>query len=175
MTHAGVVGLDLSLRGTAAAYLPPDWVPGDWSTVRTMTVGYEGGDEEKNNMRLADISDAVCGFVEDSRARNVGIESYAFKAQGNRLLQVAELVGAVRAKLMAKLGASAVTVQQATLRKFFLGTKLPRGKGAVPMAVHKALKELGCPWEGSDEGDAVLVANYLRTELGMPGLTLATG
>jgi Holliday junction resolvasome RuvABC endonuclease subunit len=170
---SGVVGLDLSLHGAAAAYLPPDWEPGDWATVQTKFIGYEGGDEDRNNQRLVDIVVPLTMFVARLKAKHVAIESYALSKKMGRAFALGEIGGAMRFNLAQQLGISAVTVNQMSLRSFFLGAKLPRGKGAVPKAVHAALKSLGVPWENADEADAMLAASYHRTSLGMTGLTLA--
>jgi hypothetical protein len=173
----GIVGLDLSTRGTAAVYLPPDWTPGDWN-VPEMFVGYEGGDHEKDVARLHDIAVAVERFVQKvwneqhAGETRVFVEDYAY-GEKHRGMTIGELGGAVKSRLYGSLSLVAVPVHQRTLRNLFLhgGPPVPKGKGGMALAIAAGWKNLGGrPWKDSDRCDALLVASYGRTEFGMPGL-----
>jgi hypothetical protein len=166
-THGlGVVGLDLSTRGTAGVYLPPDWVPGDWD-VPSFRIGYEAGKEDhtKHAERLHDIAVAAAQFVKAVRARHVYAEDAIPAMTGSKPLT--ELAGAVKAEVWRTCGIGVVPVNQSTARKYLMG-KLPQ-KDRV-LIVHQALKRLGCPWEDSDRGDALVIGSYGRTEHGLAGL-----
>jgi len=162
----GVVGLDLSTRGTAGVYLPPGWVPGDWD-VPTFRIGYEAkkGDHAKHAARLHDIAVATAHFVKKVGTPHVFVEDAIPAMSGSKPLT--ELAGAVKARVWETCGLGCVPVNQSTARKLLLG-KLPQ-KDRV-LAVHGFLKQCGCPWEDSDRGDALVIASWGRTELGMTGL-----
>jgi hypothetical protein len=180
---ASVIGLDLSLRGTAAVCLHALWRPGDWpADDLTMRLGYNappGGDPERAAARLHDIAHAVQRFHARCAGRfgevAVYVEDYAFGST-HRGMALGELGGAVKAS-MYRAGVVVVPLSQSTARRFFLnGQKVPRGKGGMATALAGAFAALPSspPWEDSDRRDAFLVANLARTELGMAGL-LARG
>jgi hypothetical protein len=169
MPAAGVVGIDLSLRRTAAVYLPGDWVPGEWTGIRWVTAGYElsGADPEEVAARLMAIAREVVDFVRGVGAGHVFVEDYAYGMAGKSraVIGLAELGGAVKVKLL-ESAVVARPANMASARKLFLG-KLPTGKGAAQAAVQAALKQMGSPFVGSDAGDAMVVANAGRSLLGM--------
>lgn len=168
-----VVGIDPSLRATAAVLLAPTWRPGDW----TMPVERAGYDLQRATpLQLAErlhvIAERMVSFVRVHRATHVFIEDYAFGMAGssNAITLLAELGGGIKVELFGQLGLAAVPVNQSTVRKYFLGKLPPKDRAA---AVHTALRRVGAPWATSDPGDAFLVASFGRSELGLPGMTLA--
>jgi hypothetical protein len=172
-----VVGLDLSARGTAGVYIPGDWAWPAWHQLETFRVGYPAGQMAhlRRVERLADIAAACAKFVAASRAQRVFVEDYAGGLAGNSGNTLAEIGGAVKARLWSELGVCAVPVGQSTVRRFFLnGIKVPKGKGQMNVALARECAALGMPWDDTDRRDAMLVASYGRTEMGLPGL-LARG
>jgi hypothetical protein len=166
-----VIGIDLSLRRTAAVHLPADWIPGTWDGVQSMVSeqeGVEGRDPEAHAYRLHAIAERLATFIGVCKVKHVYCEDHAYGLAGRGGVTLAELAGAVKGRLFAR-GVVVIPVNMMTARKLLLG-KLPR-KGAAT-AVQDALKQMGSPFEGSDEGDAWTVANWGRTELGMAGVTL---
>lgn len=193
----GVVGLDLSLRRAAACWVPPDWSVGDWGALRFCVAGCEvkGRDPEAVADRLVTVSAAMVDFistvwptgpktflVHDRPAQvpvpAIYVEDYGFGAQ-NAGMWLAELAGAVKCEVRRRWkqhGAVVVPVNQNTARKTFFGdNKLPQGKGAVPAAISTALRRIGFPHEGSDEGDAAIIAWHGRSLHGMPAVVMPTG
>lgn len=151
--------------------------------VRSVSVGYplpKGIDHAARIQRIFHIarelaewigpSDNVVlgklGFDVDACTR-VYVEDYAYGSI-HRGMDLGELGGAVKVALF-QLGHVVVPVNQSTARKYLLG-KLPQKDRGSAVAV--ALKDWGADFPNSDEGDAFVVANYARTEHGLPGLTL---
>ena len=171
--RVGVVGLDLSLRNAAAVYIPPEWEPGDWH-VPYIVVHHESvpADDHRGRVeRSIDIAEKLAQWVSHTTPRTrVFVEDYAYGAGQARAHEVAETIGLVKAQLF-RLSPDclAIPLNQSTVRKYLLGKLPKKDRGA---AVAAALKKAGAPWEQSDIGDAFVVANYGRTEVGLPGLVL---
>jgi hypothetical protein len=168
MTRIGVVGLDLSLRCSAAVYVPPRWTFGRWSVLRSQTFVCRA--DEKGPQRLAYIAEGIAMFVRRWGDCAVFVEDYAYgmMAGSASMLQLAELGGAVKARLYTDCKVTARPMNQSTARKLFLG-KLPQKDRA--MLTHRAIKALGTCFKTADEGDAWVVANAGRSELGMQAVT----
>lgn len=168
-----VLGLDLSLSGSAAVLLPERWRPGSWD-FPTERVGHRlprDASPEELADRLVDIVGALVFFARRYAAAHVFLEGGSYGQQG---LALEGLKGAVRFALRAELGLAARSVAPVTARKYLLGGgKLPRGKGVVQALVHQRLRDAGAAWGPSDYGDAFVVASFGRTEIGLPGLVLA--
>jgi hypothetical protein len=180
MILRGVVGLDLSLRSTAACYLPPSWSPAaPRFGIQFGTFGskVERGDFEGRARRLAEIAEGVGDFVgtifarRPSRDLAVAVEEYAYAAGAKSGVMLGELGGAVKAELWRRFGVAAFPMATSRARIYLLG-KLPRGKGTQGPAVQAAAARLGLAFPTSDPVDAFVVANAMRAELGMPGCTL---
>jgi len=174
----GVVGLDLSLRSTAACFLPHDWSPAEPRRgVRFDTFGSEvaRGDHERQAARLVEVSVGVVDFVmgcSGPKFPAVAIEQYSFARSAKSGVMLGELGGAVKAELWRRVGVAAYPMATSRARIYLLG-KLPRGKGTQGPAVQAAAARLGLEFPTSDPVDAWVVANAMRAELGMPGCTLA--
>lgn len=173
----GVVGFDLSLRRSAAVYLPPRWEPGTWGGVRWTTCGRDvaGRDPEKVADRLVEIVDELSKFVGKNLGAMPGqrifVEDYAFSRVASSVTGLAELHGAVKFAF-AEIGLVVVPVGQMTARKLLLGKLPPKDRA---QAVHNVIQRMKPPWgEGSDEGDAFTVANAARSQLGMAAVSLAS-
>jgi Holliday junction resolvasome RuvABC endonuclease subunit len=168
-----ILGLDLSLRAAAGAVLRPDWQPGDWD-IPTHVAGYPieaaNRSPEASAQRLWFIAEELLAFAKEHNVTSVFVEDAAYGLAGRSGVVLAELAGAVKYAFRARLKLVVVPVNASTVRKYFLG-KLPRKNHAA--AVYDALTSIGCPLKTSDEKDAFAVANYGRTELGLPGITVA--
>lgn len=172
--NVGVVGLDLSLRGAAAVYVPSSWEGvRHWGAIERMTIGYEGGDDERKAARLHDIAESITQFVSCNRARYVYVEDYAYGLGAKSGMKLAELGGAVKARLYERSNVVAVPLNVTTARCYLLG-KIPRGKGAAVKRLAEVMRDMDLPstWT-ADERDAWVIANAARAELGMVGITLA--
>jgi Holliday junction resolvasome RuvABC endonuclease subunit len=163
-----VVGLDLSLRCSAAVFLPASWSPREPAEgLRWTTVGAEvaKGDHAGQSARLHKIGRELVDFVRTTGARDVFVEGAAFNQSAFAGVQLGELAGAVKYALFDDDRIVVVPVNMQRARKLFIGgEKLPKGSASI---VAKLVLEMGFPWETSDPGDALCVANYGRGELGM--------
>ena len=170
------VGLDLSLTGPAAAFIPGGWEIGDWRDLEVAAwqppVPEDPNDLNALYWRLAWIRDRVCEFVDRKAVPVVAIESYAFAARSSSVTKLAELGGVVRVALWER-GIVARSITASSARKLLLG-KLPRKDAKT--ATHAALYGAGCPkaWSG-DVLDAIAIANLMLSDQGAPALTLAGG
>ncbi|MCK9358022.1 MAG: hypothetical protein M0R22_12900 [Dehalococcoidia bacterium] len=173
----GVVGLDLSLTGAAACYLPPDW---DYTmaTMRTKLVGYQltGAITPLERIaRIDHIATSMKVFIRSIRQTDpyvkVYVEGYAFSARSSAVTKLAELGGAMRYALWTTFGIAVEEMVASRARVYLLG-KLPRGKGTQKPAIVAALNSFGFEFGSLDEADAFVVANAARAELGMAGITL---
>lgn len=168
-----ILGMDLSLRSTGAVVLPAGWAPGpNMFDVPSSNHGYElkNPTHQDRLVRNATIVRGLLAFAREHKVTHAFVEDHAYGLSGQQGVVLAELTGAVKVVFLRMLGLGVVPLNQSIVRKYFLG-KLPRDGRAI--ATHRALRDIGCPWEDSDRGDAYLVANFGRTELGLPGLTMA--
>lgn len=166
-----VFGFDLSLTRTAAVWIPGAWVPGKWKFLRVMTCGgpIEGQSPRRRAERLSEIVEQLRSFVGwpvQSDAR-VFCEDHAYGLSARSGMATAELHGAVKSGLYPKV---VEPINVSTARSLFLG-KQPKGVKRQ-VAVVQALKKAGWPYVGSDEGDALLVANAGRHLIGLPALAI---
>ena len=166
-----VIGLDLSLTRSAMVMIPHDWELGDWAALDFAISGYalEGKDPKQSAQRLARIANEVVGFVRFHDCLHVFQEDLVGGLAVQRGLMLAELAGAVKALLWIELEIASRPVNQSTARKLLLGRLSQKARG---VAVADHFRALGVPWEGSDEGDALCIANLGRSLLGMPCMTM---
>ena len=165
-----VLGLDLSLRCSAAVVIPPYWRTG-WKSLTTMTVGKElkaDATESDRLDRIVFIMERIGEFALKHGVTHAFVEQYAFSQGTSHAHALGELGGLVKVRLhLAHIGVATVVASQA--RKFLFG-KMP-AKGAKKVAVAQ-LKTMGAEFDTEDEYDAFVVANYGRSELGMTALAL---
>jgi hypothetical protein len=167
-----ILGLDTSLRQSAAVALPLDWTVGDWSAVRSMVVGRslkKDASEHDKIERLAYLAHELVDFAVKVGATHAFVEDYSY-SRANQAHQLGELGGVVRVRLR-DAGVSVHVVPLASARKLLLG-KVPRSDAKV--AVFSALRAVGWSVSTLDEADAFACANYALTEFGGVGLSLAT-
>lgn len=169
-----VLGLDLSLRASAFVLLPAtprvSFAACDWGIAGvTLT---QHADEAERDERCAHIGRELVRFLGGRKLAGAFVEGYAF-GNAQRAHQLGELRGVVRFMLVDAGYEAPIPISSSAARKFFFG--------AVPKAPKKALKGLileavngagGTTIESDDVADALLIANYGRTSLDLPGITL---
>jgi Holliday junction resolvasome RuvABC endonuclease subunit len=164
-----ILGLDMSLRGTAMVVLPSTWEPGNWNTLATyrriQTVGLD-------LMETMDrIIHAIIQCVEDEQVQHVFIEQHAFIGFQKGALPRVELVGAVKFILHQDYGLKTQPIIASQARKLIFG-KLPRMKRPIlKKYIIEQMTKMGAPFaENDDLCDALVIANYGLSELGLPCL-----
>jgi len=175
-----VLGIDPSLTRTAAVLIPPEWVLGDWASLRYASfvepmprrdsfaepLAYEKFRIE----RMARIAERVAEFVLKTPGVVRGfIEGYGYTMGGAGAHSLAEFGGILRYWLVLRCGLVVEPVQEASARKLLLG-KLP--KKDRKLAVQLAYGKAGAPFN-SDEADAMTVASWGMSEIGLTALSLA--
>jgi hypothetical protein len=173
--NGSVVGLDLSLTGTACVSIPLAWTQ-DLSEVRTKRLGYKLKNDAtptEKIERMITIADGVIEFCTLVQARHVYLEDHAFGAGGANANQTIEMTGIVKGWLRDQWGVTAIPVHASSARKTLLQHVLsPRGqpKGWVKKWVANNVRRLGGPileWT-EDEIDAFVIANHaLMIQRGM--------
>lgn len=179
-----MLGVDASLTRTAAALLPPHWLLGDWSSVRTMSYPTKPPDrkalsvleyEDARCARIESIAGAVGDFLDQLRVEPGGgrvagfVENYGFNAGGAGAHQLPELGMAIRLELRRRHGVTLYPVAEAMVRKQLLGV-IPRGTDRK-LAVQLAFGAAGARFN-SDECDAVAIACFGLSEVGATALYL---
>jgi hypothetical protein len=172
-----VVGLDLSLRASAAVWLPRGWAPGDWGRIAAETFDAEA-EGEVGSRRICLITWAVRGFVEEVWRRDpsafprVAMEQYAFSRNGAHASEIRELGGAVKFTMREKHRAPVESIVASSARKTLLGP-LPRmSRKEWKAHLKHELARMGCPLDDEDQRDALVVANRLRHDLGLSCLSV---
>jgi len=158
-----LLGLDLSLRASAAVAVPLDW-DGDWSRVRSCIAGEnlrKHASDAERARRTETIAARLVGFARTAGATHAFVEGYAY-GLGTAAHALGELGGVVRLELV-RAGLVLHTVPMNTARKLLLG-RCPREGAKV--AVAEALRAAGGRLETLDEYDAMAVANWGLSELG---------
>lgn len=165
-----IIGLDLSLRSTAACWIPPGW-EGDINAVIMTSVGQELTKEATNEQRIERIlaiADHLVAFYLKFGADAVYIEEYAFAAISSRATELHELGGVVKLKLFEVCGFAPQPVTASTCRKTLL-QKLPKkDQKQFTEDNVRSLRGDALYWNG-DMIDAFCVANHgLKVEGGIP-------
>ncbi len=167
-----IMGLDLSLTSSAAVVIPNDWKGFAFKSLPTVTEGEKltrEATEEQRLERLYNINYAITHFVRIHCVTHVFVEQYAFRQGASQAHAIGELGGLVKSTLYnMRLPIRTVVASQA--RKFMFG-KIP-AKDAK-MYVQQRLVQMGAIFTTEDEGDALVVANYGRSELDLPALSMA--
>lgn len=180
-----VVGLDLSIRSAGVAVLFPEWSPGEWENARFRTFGNDDPCVHDTE-RFEETATRVAGFVADvvegdallgERPVAVFVEHYAFDAvrwsTPVTLARLAELGGLVKYLVWQWVGVHARPVTQGEWRKLLLGFARMRNVDVKAVAQER-LRSAGAPCATGDELDALGVALFGRSELGLPTITFAS-
>lgn len=161
-----VIGLDLSLRASAAVALPVNWSDGlRWPSVRSETFGHglpKDATEADRCARLRGIADRVLKFVAEQPVRTVWLEEMAFSQRGAMAREIAGLTWLVKVALH-EAGYRVRTVPASQARRVFLGHARRGAKADVQQALHS----IGAPFAASDDCcDAFVIANFGASEAG---------
>lgn len=154
------IGLDLSLRASAACAIPLDWGQ-RLDRVVTEIFGSDlkaDAKEEERLRRIDEIATGVSRFIRSvSTAPKIFLESYAFAQSGSHAREVAELTGLVKWSLWKEWGEAPTPIVASRARKILL-QKLPRKD--VKSFVHRNVKRIpGADGWTNDEADSFTIAN----------------
>ena len=164
MNQQIIIGLDLSLRGSAACRIPITWKQ-QISVPWVMTIGEKltaDANEEARVSRLSNISNDLIEFCWkhfqgiSHKHRHIFLEDYAFAATGAHVRSIAELTGVVKWRLYEEFSIVVQVVAASRARKVLL-QHLPRKD--VKAYVTNNVRRLGVTWN-DDEIDAFVIANY---------------
>lgn len=167
-----VVGLDLSLTGSAACALPCPW-DGEIAGARQMPMaGYKlkaDASQTELRERIIAIRDQILAFCKHVQAKHIMIENYAFSASG-KITMLAELAGNVKMDLWENWGVSVEPIHASSARKILL-QKLPQKDSKLFTSVN--VRKLGGQTAGwtVDQIDAFCVANACLSRLGAVALS----
>lgn len=164
-----IIGMDLSLKRSAAVRIPLDWTPGE-DSLGWFRVEEPASRSEHRIAHVARIADALAQHVLAISTGwgpvTVFVEGYAFGAPTNREV-LAELGGVVRFAIWNLRRPSIVLAEDVPPTS---ARKLLLGKGnATKIDVYQAVLRMlgtGSDWLTTDEADAFAVANYGLSELG---------
>lgn len=172
----GTIGLDLSLTGSAACWLPWGW-EGDTGAVRHATWGYPLTKEatlEEQVDRMIHIAEGVTAWCREHPHRNVYVENYAFSQASTSATTLRELGGIVKAEFRRRLGKVPIPVTASSARKTLL-QRLPKAK--LKQFTEDNVRKLGgeALYWNADVVDALVCANHgVMLEGGVPLSFLGT-
>lgn len=157
----GVIGLDLSLTGSAACFIPWGW-EGDTRQLQTGKWGYpltKDATPEDHVDRMIHIAEEVVDWCLLRQHSLVAVENYAFSQASTSATTLRELGGIVKREFRKRLGRVPSPVVASSARKTLL-MKLPKAnqKKFVEENVRR-LKGEALYWTG-DEVDAFVVCNH---------------
>lgn len=172
-----VLGLDLSLKRSAAVLIPAGWELGAWGALAVESWPTDdpppGMSPERQQVerteRIDYVSQRVLAFVTRHRPTHLFLEDYGFSRHSSSVTALGELRGVVRRDLLRGFGKVPLPVPVSAVRRVFFGGALPRSDAKV--YVQQALYGAGAPFGNDDECDAYAVAAYGASELGLPVLT----
>ena len=166
-----VMGLDLSLRGSAMVVLESDWTPGTWKRTRAerfTMAGLLAGDE-----RVAAIVEGIHNNI--GEVGHAFVEQHAFSAGLlSHAMARAELVGAVKRELFRQYRITVVPVVASSARKTLFGKQPRMSRKEWKRFIWAQLDEMGAPFEDEDTRDAFVIANAGWMQLGRRGLLSPT-
>ena len=163
---SGILGLDLSLTSSGLCYIPDEWVPGDWDSLVTASVGLAKKQADTID-RLIYIRDSILYFADSFHVSHVFIENYAF---GKRFQahQLGELGGVVRVGFVEKWGMYPVALSCLHARGWLFGKIARKDMKKIVVA---GMKSAGFIRKTTDEVDAWVVANFGLSTLGKASVT----
>jgi Holliday junction resolvasome RuvABC endonuclease subunit len=163
-----VIGLDISLNGSAGVMLLPHWEPGAWAS-GLVTATFAPPKNVTGAERLMIVAAKIVGWVRAVKEPQVYIEDYAFAARVTSARAVAELVGCVKRDLWCE-SVEVKPIAMNTARKLLLGRVPTKKKSGIAVKdyVNHALSRMGAQFPTMDEGDAFVIANCGRSLLGLP-------
>lgn len=176
----GSIGLDLSLRSSAACFIAEGWkgdmregkgivVGGPWGR-EAMEADSASGVEEDKAERMSEIAEAIRVFVARfDHGGEIAIEGHAFglahRANGSLLM---ELAGAVKVHLFRELNVVCIPVAAPSARKTLLDNCPVKGAKEFVERNVRRLKGEALYWQG-DQVDSFVVCNhFVRLRGGVP-------
>ena len=165
-----VMGLDLSLTGSAVAVLPGNWdATNPWAGVTFHRFTEEG--KLAGLCRQAAIVRGIWQLAVRTGVKRAYVEQYAFSYVANSITVIAEMVGSVKLELWTSLGIEVVPVVASSARKTLLGPLPKMSRKEVKAHLKHAFAEMGAPELDEDQRDAFVIANRGRHDLGLPCLS----
>ena len=172
-----VLGLDLSLKRSAACFVPAGWELGEWGDLTFASFptadppsGMAPGRQQLERARRVEhVAAMVVDFARRHSASHFFLEDYAFSKKRSSSMALAELRGVVRGALLRSFGQVPVPVSSSAVRSVFFGGSLPQQDAKV--LVQQALYAAGATFTNDDECDAYAVASFGMSELGLRTLT----
>jgi Holliday junction resolvasome RuvABC endonuclease subunit len=171
-----VLGLDLSLKRSAAVCIPARWELGRWRDLGVES--YPTDDPEpapperqqvERTERIEYVAQNVLDFVLRCRPTHVYVEDYGFSYNSQGVTALAELRGVVRRNVWLETRKMLVPVSTSAVRRVLLGRNAKHAKVLVQQAFYGA----GAPFDNDDECDAAAVAAYGLSELGLTTISFA--
>lgn len=165
-----VLGMDLSLVGSAAVWMGSEWSPEEAWVVDHVRLSAEG--ELLGRERRRAIVDGLLRFAHERRIDHAFVEEHSFsKGLGSSAFPRAELVGAVKDQFERQLGVVVHPVVASHARKVMFGRVRKMNRAEWKSYIKEAFGMLG--WPGGkelpdeDTRDAYVVANAGRHVLGI--------
>jgi len=170
-----IVGLDMSLTGTAVCAIPENWKH-DLKKVRMFQVGMKLKADatawEKAN-RIAQIAHDVTVFCVNCNAKAFSCEDYAYGAKSSSVHQIVELGGVVKNHILETFNKAVIAFPSMSCRKTLLQHVPKMGKGQLKPWVIRNIRRLKGPtrdWT-EDQCDAFCVVNHFLMKRGGVALT----
>ena len=168
-----ILGLDLSLTGSAGCRLPAGWDPTHpWDGVTWERFGAAG--KLQGEERVQGIVEGVLRMV-TPLTRHVYFEQYSFSKIQGKAFERAELVGAIKRELFVRHGFRMQPVVASAARKILLGPRRKRTSVEWKRTIAYELEMMGCPIDDGDSRDAFVVCNAARYQLGLSALASTSG
>lgn len=166
-----VLGLDLSLTGTAGCVIPHDWDL-DLARVRMVNAGYPLPSDATLEEQTRRVERIVRTCAEAAAGASlVCCEDHAFglafTANANRVI---EMTGAVKREIHRDLGIIVQPVSSTRARKCLLQQVPQKGSKLFTQRNVKRLGPIALAWN-DDEIDAFVVANYALMVVGGVAMT----
>lgn len=174
-----VVGIDPSLSSTSVCIIPADWEVGEWDKLQFAGAGYnlpKTASLDEKSTRLFQIVQRVVDTViiadsDPSVQVHVFIEDYAYGLNhSDASAQLHELGGCIKYAVAKQFRRLVTPVGNASWRKILIGKG--SGKGIKEVVFDQLQAASGELFSNNDAADAFGVANYGRSELCLPFLTL---
>jgi hypothetical protein len=164
-----ILGMDLSIRGSALVCIPEDWFPGDWGRLeiyRRIRPDIHAPIDDRIEYVVDQILELT--IMADTPPSCAFVEAHVFVGFQQGALPRVELVGAVKYALKKNFAVKTTPVIASQARKLLFG-KLPQMKRPqIKAFVVEQLRKMGAPFsENDDLCDAFVVANYGLSELGL--------
>jgi Holliday junction resolvasome RuvABC endonuclease subunit len=156
-----VVGLDLSLNGSAACHLVGDPRSSDPPAIVTKRFPWKGPVSEEANRvdRLIHVSEAIAAFVASAAPHAIAVEDFAY-ARPQGAARIGEMTGVVKVALRRATGLTVIPIPASEARKRIIPDVRGRGED-LKERILEALRSRGLDFASHDEADAYVIARTL--------------